>query len=237
MAKLLVIIICVCTACVHLAWSQMARKELRLQHGVFETKRYGNEFSPQDQLISASEDSDLEYGRKTDPSDFSKTNIQSDIENDAYRVKRHAGHEIDINHEHFDTLNPVTDEFVEKLFKTFAISENETMNLIEFETMVKKLGLDRLINDNQLNYAKRPDEAVNTGGKNEHLNETVRFIKISFNSHSTRHFKCIHFRCIIFFSLKFSNIYVNSAYQPCLWSQNQFHHNMITRRTSKTMSK
>lgn len=176
MAKLLVIIICVCTVCVHLAWSQIAREV---------TNRYGNILSPQNQLISASEDSDLENGRKIDPSDFSKTDIQSDIGIDDSRVKRHAGHGMDIHHEHLDTLNPDTDQFVEKLFKTFAISGNETMNLIEFETMVKKLGLDRLINDNQLNYAKRPDEVGNTGGKTEHLNETVRFIKISFNSHPT----------------------------------------------------
>lgn len=132
MAKLFLIIICVCTACVHLAWSQMARKDV------------GNK---------------IDY-------EFSKV----------HRMKRHTGHSSSNTiTENLIAMNPNTDAFIEKLFKEFTNGNRETMNLIQFENMMKTLKLDRFIEDNQLQRQSQQHSAEKNINENHHghSNETV----------------------------------------------------------------
>lgn len=171
MAKLLVIIICVCNVCVHMAWAQMARKDLWSQHKLSENNIHGVELNRQNQLNSAYKSSNLEYGNRVDPVHhrISESNIKSGLGNEvnngkheAHRIKRHADHShgVDAHGQHPIEMSSVTDQFIEKLFNKFTDSDQGTMNLIEFDKMVKQLGLARLIRDNQIDNA---DENDNTG--------------------------------------------------------------------------
>lgn len=73
------------------------------------------------------------------------------------RLRRHAGGEHGGAHIDLDSyieINPNTQQFVRRLFKEFGDSEQETMNVIGFEKMLKRLGLYHLIED--LNQAESP---------------------------------------------------------------------------------
>lgn len=72
----------------------------------------------------------------------------------AHRVKRHGAH----GHHHGTTVeldsfvdtNPNTKKSIENIFRHYGNSDAETMNIIEFERMIKELGLTRLIAQKQI---------------------------------------------------------------------------------------
>lgn len=165
-----------CTVCVHLAWTQMAHRQ------AFESRQPGQSDSNEPTNIA----SDLEYGNDEKPLenwDFSR----NDLGNNQYykskrvdRVKRHAGHSHAPHHdENHIEMNSNTERFIEKIFNQFSNGDQKTMNLIEFEKMMKQLGLVRLIDDNQLPNVIHPDEHSSTDNghvdhsHDAHSNETV----------------------------------------------------------------
>lgn len=233
MAKLLVIIICVCTTCIQLAWAQMARKDLAQPHTWSETVRHDTELRRSDRLHPVRTDSDLEYANQMNPihySDFIKTNIKSDLgnelnseENKLRRNKRHAGHShgsANNKQQQFVELNQ--DEFIKKLFNRFTKGDREgdreTMNLNEFEDMVRELHLDRLINGDQLAHATHTKGSSSAGDSHEHHSHDAHSVEmvsesslIGFgNIQTNRH---IH---SFFFHLLYSMSLFNSARQACL---------------------
>lgn len=175
MAKLFLIIICVCTACVHLAWAQMARNGIEQPHkwrdmDFRSAHRHNSELEPLDQhSMAESTDvaSDLEYNNQMNPIEMNALQDDDQIafdrlgnnikfeNNPIQRHKRHAGHSHE--EEHVD-INPNTQQYIEKIFKKFSNS-NDEMNLNEFENMMSELGLDRLIEGKQLNNAIHPEES------------------------------------------------------------------------------
>lgn len=186
MAKLFLIIICVCTACVHLAWAQMARKDLGQPHkwiDVMQTHRQQGQ--PDASESAAHVASDLEYGNQVNPiqsSNFNRNDLDAIVENKivydndkVYRNKRHAGHSHHDNTENLVTMNPNTDAFIEKLFKEFTNGDRDTMNLIQFENMMKTLKLDRFIEDNQLQRQSThsTERSHDESNYHAHSNETV----------------------------------------------------------------
>lgn len=179
MAKLFLIIICVCTACMHLAWSQMARtKGSNLQDKWIETDFMRSDRHRLDsgQLDQSADQvaSDLEYANN----EYSRNDIQWNLEHNensqVHRIKRHAGHSHGTVHDdHSVEMNPNTDLFIRKIFQQF--SNRDTMNLVEFENMVKQLGLDRFIEDSQLVYKIPAEKGGSTPNPlhSDHSNETV----------------------------------------------------------------
>lgn len=180
MAKLFLIIICVCTSCVHLAWAQMNRKDFGQSHKWNELdlpSKHGYDTRHQGQSQSAYINSNLKSGNN----DHIQNNLQLEsdtidtIENERFqRNKRHAVHNHGHDHTHDDNhieINQNTDIFIKKLFKQF--SNSDTMNLVEFESMIKALQLDRLIVDNQLNSVEKNGNTFNPS-HDDHSNETVR---------------------------------------------------------------
>lgn len=121
--------------------------------------------------------SDLEYANN----DYSGNDIQWNLENNEYsqlhRNKRHAGHNHGAAHDdHSIEKNQNTDLFIRKIFEKF--SNRDTMNLVEFENMVKQLGLDRFIEDSQLSHAAPSEKSGSTVNPLhvDHSNETVSSI-------------------------------------------------------------
>lgn len=177
MAKLFLIIICVCTACVHLAWAQMARKDL----GQHFTSTHRQQQGQHESLNSAH----IDYGNQVNPiqnSNFKRNDLDGNVGNKidyefskVHRTKRHAGHNSHTNTENLVAMNPNTEAFIEKLFKEFTNGDRETMNLIQFENMMKTLKLDRFIEDNQLqrHSEQRSAEKNTDGNQHGHSNETV----------------------------------------------------------------
>lgn len=172
MAKLFLIIICVCSACIHLAFSQRARNDLDQQHEWIETD---SRLAARDNFKSRQQGlADSDYGRE---------DLRSILGNKEYndneqvnRIKRHADHNHGIGQLHDDNLveiNQNTDLFITKIFKKF--SNRDTMNLVEFEKMMKELRLDRLIDDSHLSQAIHP-EKVSSADHGNHSNETVCII-------------------------------------------------------------
>lgn len=202
MAKLFLIMICVCTTCVHLACAQIARKtaqsldsnqihrhDIRLRsQGQQQHLMLGP--APKPVAAAAATASELDYGKQI------KTQLVNNKQNyeinQMHRNKRHAGHShavADNEMNHID-VNPNTGHFIEKLFEQFSNGDSKTMNLIEFEKLMKHLGLVRLIDDNQFNNLIHPSdehsshsdsnigsthEIDNHGNKspNTHSNDTV----------------------------------------------------------------
>lgn len=170
MAKLFLIMICVCTTCVHLACAQMARKSPQLSD-FNQNHRHDIKLRPQGQqrqqrlvlgpaaqapaavaASAAAALSDLEYGKQIKQTQLENTKQNYEI-NQLHRIKRHAGHshEASVNRINHIEVNPNIGHFIEKLFEQFSNGDSKTMNLIEFEKLMKHLGLDRLIDDKQLN--------------------------------------------------------------------------------------
>lgn len=192
MAKLFLIMICVCTTCVHLACAQMARKTPQLSD-FNQIHRHDIKLRPQGQqqrlvlgpaakaaapVAVAVAPSDLEYGKQIKQTQLG--NIKQNYEiNQLHRTKRHAGHSHDggaaaatnrINH---IEINPNIGHFIEKLFQQFSNGDSKTMNLIEFEKMMKHLGLDRLIDDQQLNNLIHPtDDENSSSNSNSNIDST-----------------------------------------------------------------
>lgn len=188
-----------CTVCVHLALTQMARKDLVQQHKWTATDfqpahRQDFELRQNDQRDSnepANIGSDLEYGNpenSLENSDFSRNDLEWNLGTNQYyasnnrvdRVKRHAGHSHGAHHdENHIEMNSNTERFIEKIFNQFSNGDQKTMNLVEFEKMMKQLGLVRLIDDNQLTNVIQPDEISSTDNDHvdhshdAHFNETV----------------------------------------------------------------
>lgn len=204
MAKLFLIIICVCTACIHLAWSQMIRKSLDHPHKWIEsdvkqtTHQHGNKFRSQDRHFapkSSNAASDLEsqnqlqtklnsaYSQQNDGQQHIETNQNYKIKQ-LHRSKRHAGHSHDtmVHSDDHIEMNSKTERFIEKLFQQFSNGDSKTMNLIQFENMVKHLGLERLIDDKQLNNAPHSGDTHNTDDHSHdaHSNETVNIFANKF---------------------------------------------------------
>lgn len=176
MAKLFLIMICVCTTCVHLACAQMARKTPQLSD-FNQIHRHDIKLRPQGQqqrlvlepaaqaaaaAAAAAPASDLEYGKQIKTQ--LETNKQNFEINQLHRNKRHAGHSHAVtdaasnNRINHIEVNPNIAHFIEKLFEQFSNGDSKTMNLIEFEKLVKHLGLDRLIDDKQLNNLIHPSD-------------------------------------------------------------------------------
>lgn len=180
MAKLFLIIICVCTACVHLAWAQMAKRDL----GHWDSESASKQTHRQGQFEPANVASDLEYRNQIDTIQNSNQiddrhgNVEQKTVNEnskVHRMKRHAGHST-VNTENLVAMNRNTDAFIEKLFKEFTNGDRETMNLIQFETMMKTLKLDRFIDDNQLQQQQSQQSTKKTTDDIHHApnsNETV----------------------------------------------------------------
>lgn len=176
MAKLFLIIICVCSACIHLAFSQMARNDLDQQ---YEWSKKASRQAGRDDFKSRQQGHpDPEYGRD---------DVLSVLDNDEFndnepldRIKRHADHNHGIGQMHDDNLveiNQSSDLFIRKIFKKF--SNRDTMNLVEFENMMKELRLDRFIDDSHLSQTIHSDK-TNSADHGDHSNETV-CIDISLN--------------------------------------------------------
>ena len=83
-------------------------------------------------------------------------------------------------------MNPNTNAFIEKLFIEFTNGDRESMNLIQFENMMKTLKLDRFIEDNQLQQnqqhqlSHQQHSTVDTNSDESdhhhaHSNETVSY--------------------------------------------------------------
>lgn len=95
---------------------------------------------------------------------FYSNDIESSLENGLSvrdRRKRHAGghshHDEHIDLDSFVEINSNTQQFIQKLFHEFGDSEKETMTVTGFERMVRRLGLDRLIEDHQMKSAQISD--------------------------------------------------------------------------------
>lgn len=122
--------------------------------------------------------SDLNYKYQLNPVD------NSHYENDLlHRTKRHAGHSHTNTDDKFMEMNPNTNAFIEKLFIEFTNGDRESMNLIQFENMMKTLKLDRFIEDNQLQQ-KQQHSIVDTNSEESHhhhahSNGTVSFTYIT----------------------------------------------------------
>lgn len=176
-----------CTACVHLAWAQMARKSFEQTHKWTESDfrqahRHDTELRPQGQHNVAEPTdvaSDLEYGNQMSPIEVSDLSQSDDSQwellgnnlnyenNQLQRVKRHAGHS-HAEEKHVE-MNRNTEQYIEKIFKQFSNSDHE-MNLVEFEKMMRQLGLDRIIENKQLNNAIHPEES--SRGADSHANHS-----------------------------------------------------------------
>lgn len=122
--------------------------------------------------------SDLEYANN----DYSRNDIQRNLENNEYnqvhRNKRHAGHNHGaVHNDHSIEMNQNTDLFIRKIFEKF--SNRDTMNLVEFENMVKQLGLNRIIEDSELGRVISSEKGGSTSNplQGNHSNETVSSIK------------------------------------------------------------
>lgn len=170
-----------CTACVHLAWSQMARKDFGQPHQWIETdsNNIHLELRLQGQDGTVHVPSDLKYGNSDHIRNELEWNLETREINEIdrlHRNKRHAGHSHSHGNEHKQDenhveMNPNTDIFIKKLFKKF--SNSDTMNLVEFENMIKELRLDRLIVDDQLNNADKSGSNTVNPSHDEHSNGTV----------------------------------------------------------------
>lgn len=126
--------------------------------------------------------SDLNYEYQVNPIDNS--HYESDLdENDlVHRTKRHAGHSHTNTADKFVEMNPNTNTFIEKLFIEFTNGDRESMNLIQFENMMKTLKLDRFIEDNQWQQ-QQPHSTVDTSSDENHhhhahSNETVSYANV-----------------------------------------------------------
>lgn len=176
-----------CTACVHLAWAQMARKSLEQSHkwiesDIQQSHRHNTELRSQGQHRLAKPTnvaSTTQYGNQIDPIEMNDSNqndknqwdllgINKNYENNRlHRVKRHAGHSHEEKHSSVE-MNQNTERYLEKIFKQFSNSDHE-MNHIEFEHMMNQLGLDRIIASKQLNNAIYPEESSH--GADSHVND------------------------------------------------------------------
>lgn len=182
--------ICVCTTCVHLACAQMARKTPQpsdfnqIHRHDIKLRPQGQQQQQQQQRLvlgtaaaaAAAASSDLDYGKQIKQTQLG--NIKQNYEiNQLHRTKRHAGHSHGsadaaaaanrINH---IEVNPSIGHFIEKLFAQFSDGDSKTMNLIEFEKMMKHLGLDRLIDDKQLNNLIHPTDDESSSSRNSNSN-------------------------------------------------------------------
>lgn len=191
MAKLFLIMICVCTTCVHLACAQMARKAAPQLFDSNQIHRHDIKLRPQGQqqrlavepaaataAVAAAAPSDLEYGKQIKQTQLG--NIKQNYENSPlHRNKRHAGHSHGgadaanaaanrINH---IEVNPNIGHFIEKLFEQFSNGDSKTMNLIEFEKLMKHLGLDRLIDDKQFNNLIHPSDASSSSNSDSNTHD------------------------------------------------------------------
>lgn len=189
MAKLFLIMICVCTTCVHLACAQMVKKMPLLSESSNQIHRHDVKFRPQGQqqqqrlviepsnaqaaAVAAVAPSDSDYGKQIKQTQLG--NIKQNFDsNQLHRSKRHAGH----SHGGADTVaaanhievNPNIGLFIEKLFKQFSNGDSKTLNLIEFEKLMKHLGLDRLIEDKQLNNLIHPSDESSNNHDHSHEN-------------------------------------------------------------------
>lgn len=199
MAKLFLIIICVCTVCVqHLVWAQIGKTEFpqhmktipdipqNHRHDIVPRQQSSetNQQQHQQQRLSIDGANNLEYGNRLMQN--SNDDVQGDVGNKLnsiensermYRKKRHAAH----SHSHAENLvemNPNTDAFIQKLFKNFTNGDGDTMNLIQFENMMKTLNLSNLMSDLQFNQHQAQhhteDEDGDSHENHAHSNEKVR---------------------------------------------------------------
>lgn len=182
MAKLFLIIICVCTACVHLA----AKKDFAQSHKWHELdamQNHRNVLASRQQgqyemIKSAHTARDLEYENQAKPiqntnnnGNYQQWQLEDNV-NQLHRIKRHAGHNHSPAPKNLIQMNPHTDTFIEKLFIQFTNGDSKTMNLVQFENMMKTLNLHRMIEDNQFTRQSQHsnDEHSHSG---ENSNEKV----------------------------------------------------------------
>lgn len=174
MAKTFLVIACVCycTICMHFAATVLAA-------------RLDNE---PNQLVNRSEldsDSDVRQlgGQSWSDSDRltveKRTRRKTDEIDTRERRKRHAEvHQSDAMNKL--EMNSNTQEFVRKLFKRFGNDDQQTMNVMGFERMIKHLGLYRLMDSFESSTKQNGDESASSPQTPPNSNETV--IRLKFQS-------------------------------------------------------
>lgn len=188
--------ICVCTTCVHLACAELARKTAhwsdssRIHRYDIKLRSQGQQRLPLEppaaQVAEQAAASNLDYRKQIETELVN--NIQSYEINQIHRNKRHAGH----SHEaaaasqpnHIE-VNRNAGHFIEKLFAQFSNGDSKTMNLIEFEKLMKHLGLVRLIDDTQLNNLIHPSDDERSSHSDRNIGSTHGIDNHGINSPDT----------------------------------------------------
>lgn len=179
MAKLFLIIVCVCycTTCIHLIAAKLAG----------DTK----EFNQPSNAYDSNASNDLNTNVNTVSTQSLTSAEQSDIiTKHTHRVKRHGTHDhhsTNIKLDSFVDINPNTKEFIKKIFREYGNGEAETMNFNEFERMLEKLGLYRMLEKEHLDNAHAHDG-------HDHHNDKVNIIYQLANCHNNRHERHVEVR-------------------------------------------
>lgn len=165
MAKLFLIIACVCycTVCAHLVAAHMMQKDLNEKYkwnGIesnhqntpdeFNDDNWNEKQNIQRNAIPFrnKENDRVQFGNNIGQNNDVKSKLISHQQQHEHtkRVKRHADHRPSIDLGSLVEMNPNTRQYIRKLFNQFGKSEN-TITLNEFEKLIEKLGLHRLIEE------------------------------------------------------------------------------------------
>lgn len=199
MAKFFLIIVCVCycTACAHLVAAHLTQKDLSYKlNGIASTinqqklpdeykdqqsnvlkNAYDSSTSTSSNLVNINENNKYptQYFDNIDDSD-GKNELELNLAHKQIhtkRVKRHAGHShgstVDLGS--LVEMNPNTRHYIRQLFRQFG-KNDETITLNEFEVMIKQLGLQRYLFDEQINSGNNPSRSKDTVD-NENGNEPI----------------------------------------------------------------
>lgn len=199
MAKIFLIIVCVCycTVCAHLVAAHMMQKDLNAKYkwnGIESNQQNTpDEFNDdidwkakqniqQNAIAFRKKENDrVQFANNVGQNNDLKPKLnpqQQQHREHTKRVKRHADHShgpsIDLGS--LVEMNPNTRQYIRKLFNQFGKS-GETITLNEFEKLIEKLGLHRLIEEQQLIHhdsSSRSTETASDGHEsNDSHNKTV----------------------------------------------------------------
>lgn len=174
MAKLFLIIVCVCycTACIQLIAAQMAAAKEQHQTRAYDSPGASN---------GLTRDSELAATAYSAPDAANSDTIAKR----SLRVKRHGAH----GHHHHGTgveldsfvdINPNTKQSIKDIFRHYGNGDAETMNIVEFERMVAELGLTRLIEQQQVDDDRHEHAAADPSDRHEHRDGKVLMALLAF---------------------------------------------------------
>lgn len=181
--------VCYCTVCAHLVAAHMMQKDLNAKYkrnGIdsnhqntpddFNDDNWNAKQNIQQNAIAFrnKENDRVQFANNVGQNNDLKSKLIPQQQHEhTKRVKRHAGHShgqsIDLGD--LVEMNPNTRQYIRKLFNQFGKSEN-TITLNEFETLIEKLGLHRLIEEQQLIHNDSSSHSTETASDGHETNDS-----------------------------------------------------------------